>query len=39
LINWPAHCDDLVLDQSLAAGTVVDPGTEIDLMLEQDCRG
>ena len=39
LINWPAHCDDLVLDQSLAAGTVVDPGTEIDLTLEQDCDG
>ena len=39
LINWPAHCDDLVLGQSVPAGTVVDPGTEIDLTLEDDCSG
>ena len=39
LINWPAHCDDLVLAQSVPAGTVVDPGTQIDLTLEDECSG
>lgn len=39
LISWPAHCDDVVLDQSIAAGTVVDPGTEVELTLEEDCGG
>lgn len=37
LIDWPAHCDDLVLGQSVAAGTTVDPGTMVTLALEDDC--
>lgn len=37
LISWPAHCDDLVLAQSIPAGQVVEPGTQVDLTLENDC--
>lgn len=39
LIGWPAHCDDLVLDQSVPAGAVVDPGSTVELTLEDDCSG
>jgi len=37
LISWPAHCDDVIIDQSVAAGTAVDPGTNVELSLPTDC--
>ena len=36
-IRWPAHCDDLVLNQDIGAGTLVDPGTTVNLTLAQEC--
>jgi beta-lactam-binding protein with PASTA domain len=33
LIEWPAHCDNLVLGQSPAPGTRVDPGTKVSVQL------
>ncbi len=37
LIGWSAHCDDMVLAQSIEPGTVVEPNTEVELTLETDC--
>lgn len=39
LINWPAHCDDLILGQSVEAGIVVEPGAIVDLELDDQCGG
>lgn len=36
-ISWPDHCDDVVLGQSIEAGTVVEPGTTIELDLPTSC--
>ena len=38
-IRWLAHCDDLILDQSILANTVVEPGSMVILTLEDDCSG
>ncbi|MEP4652735.1 MAG: PASTA domain-containing protein, partial [Ilumatobacter sp.] len=39
LISWPSHCDDLVVEQSVESGSVVEPGTEVELTLADDCAG
>ena len=37
LISWPAHCDDVIIGQSIAAGETVEPGTNVELSLRTDC--
>ena len=37
LISWPDHCEDVVLGQSIAQGTTVEPGTTVELTLRDDC--
>ncbi len=37
LISWPAHCDDVILGQSIAPGVTVEPGTKVELTLRTDC--
>lgn len=39
LITWSAHCDDVVLGQSVEAGVIVEPSTVIELELAQECGG
>ncbi|MFK8022650.1 MAG: protein kinase [Ilumatobacter sp.] len=36
-ISWPAHCEDGVIAQSIAAGSEVEPGTAIELEFRTDC--
>ena len=37
LISWPAHCDDVIIGQSIPAGETVAPGTNVELVLRTDC--
>lgn len=37
LVEWPPHCDDIVLAQSIPGGEIVQPGTTVFLTLEDDC--
>jgi serine/threonine protein kinase len=36
-ISWPGFCNDEIVEQDIEPGTVVDPGTTVNLTMSDDC--